>query len=273
MDYGEHTSSWSPAALYVEPHFDETKLSHASGFLWVHDSRIFLVTNWHVLSGRDARSGEAMHPAGGIPNKLKIYTYRCVDTATKSETPLRVTHTSIVVPLVDLDGQSPTWIEHPSRGQSVDVAALDVTEAVIGLHYECVNRLEGDNAKYLDPGDDVFIIGFPFGLIAGVRAPIWKRGSIALDPGLNPEGLPKMLVDTATRPGMSGSVVIAMFPTPERGGLHKDESRIVYGKQYPAVVGVYSGRHYPHLEQAQLGIVWKRSMIEDVISFGTKPEL
>jgi hypothetical protein len=273
MDHGQFTSAWNPTVLYVEPYFGGEKLSNASSFLWAHDSRIFLVTNWHVLSGRNALTGAVMHATGAIPSELKVHSYLRVGTPTPPEKGFRVTYTSIVVQLVDSATQLPKWVEHPAYGRRVDVAALDVTEAVVGLHYACVNLLEGDIPKHIDPGDDVFIIGFPFGLITGAQAPIWKRGSIALDPGLNPEGLPKMLVDTATRPGMSGSVVIAMFPTPEHDVRRGDDPRPIYLKEYPSIIGVYSGRHYPDLEQAQLGIVWKRAMIEAVVSSGAKPKL
>jgi hypothetical protein len=72
-----------------------------------------------------------------------------------------------------------------------------------------VNVVESNAVLDASASQEVFVVGFPFGMIANAPAPIWKRGSIALDPTFDPEGLPKMLVDTATRPGMSGSVVIA----------------------------------------------------------------
>jgi hypothetical protein len=100
--------------------------------------------------------------------------------------------------------------------------------------------------------------------------PIWKRGTIALDPTFDADGLPKTLIDTATREGMSGSVVVARHITVGRSYRRKDGSqseRVIYAK-HDLVAGIYSGRHFPDLEKAQLGIVWKRPAIEDTVSGG-----
>jgi hypothetical protein len=105
-------------------------------------------------------------------------------------------------------------------------------------------------------------------MIANAPAPIWKRGTLALDPTFDPEGLPKMLVDTASREGMSGSVVIARHIVVGRDYLRKDgtmSAPVLYAK-LDVVIGIYSGRHYPDHEKAQLGIVWKRRVIEETIS-------
>ena len=53
-------------------------------------------------------------------------------------------------------------------------------------------------------GMDVFILGYPFG--SGPPAfPVWKRGSIASEPDLVKTTNGYYLIDTASRPGMSGS--------------------------------------------------------------------
>jgi len=159
------------------------------------------------------------------------------------------------------------WFEHLELGRSVDVAAMDVTDAVTGLEIRHVNALESDAVLEPFTSQDVFVVGFPFGQITGAPAPVWKRGTIALDPTFNPEALPKMFVDTATREGMSGSVVIARHIIVNRAYLKKDGTKtlpILYAT-LDVVVGIYSGRHYPDLEKAQIGIVWKRKAIEETV--------
>src|SRR4030095_15950262 len=123
------------------------------------------------------------------------------------------------------DSTDPKCLEHPSLGRRVDIAALDVTEAIDGLQIDHVNRLEND--AILDPfaSQDVFVVGFPFGMIANAPAPIWKRGSIALDPTFDPEGLPKMLIDTATREEClarwsSQDTLLSVANTPKRTALN-----------------------------------------------------
>jgi hypothetical protein len=211
-----------------------------------------------------------MRSDGAIPNCLRFFAYRRVDAPTTPNASFQVKYVPILAQLNDADTGAPRWLEHPTFGRRVDVAAVEVTDLVADLHHECVNSLEGDPPKSLQPGQDVFILGFPFGRIPGAPAPVWKRASVALDPALNPEGLPKMFVDTATRPGMSGSAAISMFPVTEKVRRF-DDTQPVYIGEYPAVVGVYSGRHYPDLEKAQLGIVWKRATIEAIVRSGVTP--
>jgi len=67
---------------------------------------------------------------------------------------------------------------------------------------------------------------------------------------------------------MSGSVVIARHIVVGRAYPKKNGTmspQILYSK-LDLVIGIYSGRHYPHLEKAQLGIVWKRSTIEETVA-------
>jgi hypothetical protein len=59
----------------------------------------------------------------------------------------------------------------------------------------------------LTPGYTVSIVGFPFGLAQGAGLAIWKTGTVASDLGVNWTGRPMFLVDTTSRPGMSGSPV------------------------------------------------------------------
>jgi hypothetical protein len=209
-----------------------------------------------------------MSNMGGIPNRVKFMAYKRMSEPDALGF-FEIGYIPVEVELCKSDLTDPKWLEHPMLGRKVDVAALDVTEAVSGFQIEHVNVLEGD--AVLDPtaSQEVFVVGFPFGLIANAPVPIWKRGSIAIDPSFDPEGLPKMLVDTATREGMSGSVVIARHIIV--GDYHKKDGtrseEVLYAK-HDLVVGIYSGRHYPDYEKAQLGIVWKRSAIEQTIEGG-----
>ncbi len=59
-------------------------------------------------------------------------------------------------------------------------------------------------------GDDAFVLGYPHFVDGGASfLPIWKRASIASDPRIaqGPGHPPRVLVDTATRQGMSGGPV------------------------------------------------------------------
>ena len=261
------SNPWNNAVAFLSMLFGEQEISTGSCFFWRHDGRTYLVTNWHNLAGRNPLTGQPMSPTGGIPDRVRFMAYKRV-SAPDVHGYFELTYMPVEVRLCNSDLTDPKWFEHPSLGRKVDVAALDVTEAANGLQIDYVNVLESD--AVLDPiaSQEVFVVGFPFGLIANAPAPIWKRGSIALDPTFNPEGLPKMLIDTATREGMSGSVVIARhIVIAGRHYLKKDGTKpktVLYSK-LDLVVGIYSGRHYPDLEKAHLEIVWKRNAIEQTL--------
>jgi hypothetical protein len=206
---------------------------------------------------------------GGIPDRVRFMAYKRMSEPDALGF-FEIGYLPVEVEICKSDLTDHKWLEHPTLGRKVDVAALDVTEAVLGFQIEHANVLESDAVLDLTASQDVFVVGFPFGLIANAPAPIWKRGSIAIDPTFDPEGLPKMLIDTATREGMSGSVVIARHFIVGRDYPKKDGTRsqpILYSK-LDLAVGIYSGRHYPDLEKAQLGIVWKRSAIEQTVMGG-----
>jgi hypothetical protein len=249
-------------------HFGEQLLSTGSCFFWEHDSRIYLVTNWHNFAGKNPLTGECMSKTLGIPDRIFFSAYKQTSEP-DADGYYELNYLPVEVQLCEKDFTNPKWLEHPTLGRSVDIAAIDVTDAVIEFQITPVNLLEND--AVLDPitSQDVFVIGFPFGQIAKAPAPIWKRGTIALDPTFDPESLPKMLIDTATRKGMSGSVVIARHILVGRDYQKKDgqmSGKVLYSK-LDLVVGIYSGRlDDSDLEKAQLGIVWKRRAIEETVA-------
>lgn len=233
---------------------------------------MFLVTNWHNLSGRSPLTGELISRSGAVPDRVFFHAYKQTSEADERGF-FQLAYVPVEVTLCAPDLTGPQWLEHPRFGPKVDVAAIDVTSAVIGLNVEPANVLESDAILEPTASQDVFVIGFPFGLLANAFAPVWKRGSIALDPTLNPEGLPKVFIDTATREGMSGSLVLARHIVVGREFSRKDgtiSDKILYGA-FHVVLGVYSGRHYPDLERAQLGVVWKRSAIDETVCGGRSP--
>ena len=113
------------------------------------------------------------------------------------------------------------------------------------------------------PGLDSFVLGFPEGMLGGARFPIWKRASIASEPDIDIDDLPKLYVDTATRNGMSGAPVYL-----QKSGLITPEGKTMkesyFGVAYK-FIGIYSGRIGEDAFNAQLGIVWKEKAILETI--------
>lgn len=246
-------------------------LAIASGFLWLHDGDTYLITNLHNLAGWDFVRGKALNEKGAVPSHVRIAVRLQVD---KREENISTQMAGLLQELHDPEGE-PLWLVHPVHGGKVDVGAINLGKISIETHWR---ELTSEHAKLLstplngyhlfadfdiDAGDDAYVIGYPLGLHGGGRFPIWKRASIASEPGLLIDGLPKVLVDTATRKGMSGSPVIAV----RRGYIRSrdgDAAKDILG-QAEAFLGVYSGRVDDDPLGAHLGIVWKAEVIDEII--------
>jgi hypothetical protein len=261
------SNPWNNAVAYLSMSYGKQQLSTGSSFFWEFGGRTFLLTNWHNLAGRNPLTGCPMSTTGGLPDRVTFMAYRQMSLADPNGF-YALEYVPIEVQICDNDWTNPRWFEHPAFGKRVDVAAIDVTDAIKGFEMRHANILEGNAMLGVATSQDVFVVGFPFGQMPKAPAPIWKRGTIALDPTFDLEGLPKMLIDTATREGMSGSLVVARHIIAGRDYPKKDgtKSEMVPYAQLDLVIGIYSGRHYADIEKAQLGIVWKRSTIEETVA-------
>ncbi|MCA8101198.1 serine protease [Burkholderia contaminans] len=171
----------------------------------------------------------------------------------------------------DMERLLPVWFEHPEYGPTVDLVAIEVAEMFSETAVIAANdsRL-GERANGVGAGTDAFVIGYPVRLYGGAHFPIWKRASIASEPDLDVDRLPKILIDTATRKGMSGSPVFAQISgliLPEGGnpGNPADLAKSWFGTGHN-FLGVYSGAFGREPFEAQLGIVWKERAIQETIA-------
>jgi trypsin-like peptidase len=234
---------------------------HASGFFWESEGDIYLVTNWHNICVWDPIQNKSLSENGFTPTCIELTIELGQDVGrgrTKRDA------RQVILELFDDSGQ-PKWFEHPNLGSRVDVVALKIAKRGDA---QLINQPLNAYSDFVDyvvaVGDDAFVLGFPLGLDGGPRLPIWKRASIATEPHYDLGGLPKLLIDTATRQGMSGAPVIAI-----RRGLTAPQNAKSLGDSIFGTVetflGVYSGRVGNDELGAQLGIVWKASVISEII--------
>ena len=155
-------------------------ISTATGFFYSRGGKVFLVSNWHVFSGRNPYSGQPNDQNGAIPDQVEFPLH------SKGELVKWRTDTA-----VNLDNNSgkPAWFQHP-KGQNIDVAILPFR----GLPRDCIifesNRPDETSNMSFRVGMDVFIVGFPLGLQKQGFLPVWKRGSVASEPDINVDGFP-----------------------------------------------------------------------------------
>jgi hypothetical protein len=100
-----------------------------------------------------------------------------------------------------------------------------------------------------------------------MQLPIYKRATIANEAEFPIDGLPKLFIDTATRKGMSGAPVF--FDQIGSWLDHRDDGDLVLsvGGRGRRFIGIYAARDGQSTEmEAQLGIVWKPEVIDEVIA-------
>ena len=248
---------YSQAALPLEMLFDDTVLATATCFIWEQASRPFLVTNWHVVTGRHPQTGRHLSSHAGEPSSVRIHLPRVATIEGKQ---------TVEFALYDDNGR-PRWMVHPQYGHQIDVAVMEIKLPNIGVIAHPINTLTSVPPEVkVSIAFDVYVLGFPLGIGDGL--PVWKRASVATEPELG--GLDKpILIDTATRSGMSGAPVIW------RGSSYSwkkaNEAGSVMGGTYSKFVGVYSSRAAANSAlEAQLGYVWRAAVIEEIITGQTR---
>lgn len=242
-------------SIYITILFNETQLATATGFLVHKENELYLITNRHVVTGRDNQTDKCLDEiTAATPNKLKIwFPHRDIENYKWS---------NISIDLYDDNGNM-KWLEHPKYKNKVDVVAIPL--GTFDQITFCYNIKSSYNPIVTE---NIFIIGYPFGYNIRPkegRYAIWSTGTVASDPDLdleiNGNQLPAFLVDAKTRKGQSGSPVIyynsSGFTRKNNGGFS------VYGNPVIHEIGIYSGRIN---KDSDLGYVWKWSLIEEIIN-------
>ncbi|MDX3747373.1 trypsin-like peptidase domain-containing protein [Streptomyces sp. AK08-02] len=245
----------SVQSLFLVAAVNGQQLGSATGFIVVRGEKPFLITNWHVASGRNPETGQPRSNTGATPDTLHIPML----LPPRQD---RIEWKSTPYKLLNEDG-SAAWLEHRRYGRRVDVVALPLGSLDEGFELHPY-QLESDAPRLRSQiSDFVNIVGFPFGRTAGGVFAIWTKGAIASEPDVNFEDLPCFLIDARTREGQSGSPVIAYSP----GGptVLSDGSLAGFNGPVTNLLGVYSGRIN---ERSDLGRVWKASVITELIDDG-----
>lgn len=256
----------SICSVMLEMYFGDQLLAKGTGWFWRLSDGVALVTAWHNFSGLHHTMRKPISGHGGVPDRLRYrYMARSPQTFQDAEVPL----------YLDDDRTQPRWFVHPTCGSYLDMAFL-------GLHMNggdvaCINDSIPIMRTSGRPGYDVFAVGYPQGVRMVGVLPVWKRGSIASDPDLPVEGLPKFYVDMAGRGGLSGAPVYRV----QQGVVVEETATgksIGFGDQVE-FLGLYSGRASDQLppearsgESTDLGFVWQAKFIEEMLNDGVLDE-
>ena len=248
-------------SLFIEARFGKTVLGTGTAFLVAKNqqSHCTLITNRHIVTGRDHNTGECLNKNAGTPDNVVIHFH--ANTGETGECEWR----EIQLPLFREDG-SPYWIEHSELADKADVVALNLRwgDDLSRYPYYLETELDRFNIE-IGPAENVSVVGFPFGRSVQ-RFPIWATGFLAQDLSLITPETPTFLIDCRTRQGQSGSPVLAY-----RAGNYRKRTEgkvIVTMSPTPVweLLGIYSARIN---RESDLGVVWHVSVIEDILAGST----
>jgi hypothetical protein len=232
----------------------------ATGFV-LRDADLapYLITNRHVVTGQNTLNGLKV-PADTVPvSALRVAVHKASSLGTWMPVALR---------LGDDEGQ-PYWLEHPVHGPRVDVIALPLAGLLEHAGLDLITYPHLPPTARMELGTELQVIGFPVGFNpVGDDVPlgVWTRGTIAWPPSLPWRNLPAFLIDCRSRPGQSGSPVV--FTVNEFTRYRHANGRVETGPVHE-LIGVYSGRIH---DGADVGIVWKRDAVREIVEHGVRPE-
>lgn len=210
----------------------ERRLTHASGFFFQRDERLFLVTSRHVLV--DA-------PSAHHPSRIQIELHTDAEDLGRS--------TGFNVPLFR-DGRS-LWRQGSDSSGEIDVAMIEIERAALPAEvllqaFTPAHLLRPPG--HVEVGASVLVVGFPLGFHDTLHhLPVVRQAVVASAYGLRFQGQGYFLTDARTHRGTSGAPVVLRV----RGGAGIGRAALPW-----RLLGVHSAR----LDMADRDLVQDESL-------------
>ena len=178
-------------------------LTHASGFFFERDDRLYLVTSRHVLIDT---------PSKHFPNRIEIELHTREDDLAKS----------VGFSVLLYDGGKSQWHQGEDTAGEIDVALLELDRAA--LPPDAVIRaftpahIQPAAGGSVEVGSSVLIVGFPLGFHDTLHhLPVVRQAVVASAFGMRFQGQGYFLTDARTHRGTSGSPVVMRMSGAQAG--------------------------------------------------------
>lgn len=233
----------------------EKIVSQGTGFYFRDDDQLFLVTAYHVLTGRSP--AEKKDPLG---NAISFYCHM------DSSRPQNVRW--INLPIAGKEGAR---LVRPSRNNA-DLAAIALQPAeYASCDIMAITRDWITAPLESAPGSAVFVVGYPYGYSDTVNSlPVWKTGNLATSAAIDFEGLPLVLLDISIYPGMSGAPAIQLT----RSAQGVTETRLIgvftgiVERKNDRIGSNLSADGKYAMESLELAQVWKGDLLPALVAGG-----
>jgi S1-C subfamily serine protease len=223
----------------IEIRSGPTTVGVATGFFFLNQDHLFLVTNRHVVR----KEGDNFYPD---TLRLRLHT-NSQDHTQNDFYQLHLYHNRVSV-----------WREKPN----VDLVAIEIVREEVARF-----AIKALSSQQLPPpnlviglGDEVIIVGYPRGFSDVLHNyPISRTGAVASVYPVDFQGNPFFLVDARLHPGTSGSPVLmkpaTMWRTSEGTSL---------GGMTTFFLGVNSGEVSFGPESSGLNAIWYARLVQEI---------
>ena len=213
-----------------------TGTSVGTGFFFLHENRLFIVTNKHVVNG--VTQGKFIVLKGKINGKNKEPIFG----------------QGVATPF-----SQASFIGHPDP--SVDVAAMNVSTLIENIEQsgqplfwkhisEDLFLTEEHYNKFIGPMEEVIFIGYPSGIWDKKNIlPVTRRGMTATPCYADFNGEKIFLLDASVFPGSSGSPVFIYYV-----GGHPDRAGNLYTGNRVNFLGIIA-KVYQRVEQGEIKVI------------------
>jgi len=224
---------------------------------------VFLVTNYHVVTGRAPMTAG---PRTG--DRIRFILHESSTDLTRVR--------QVELPLYDLSNM-PLWVMSDAV-PAADVVLVPVPpEAYRDISLIVFTEAHTRGDIKIRPTSGATLLGYPYGFYDESHfLPVWKTGHVASEPNVDFDNLPTFLVDVSAFPGMSGSPVLAVA-----NGIYEAEDGSMRSGRVLKLLGIFSAmpvvrEHRPAEPGSmstetqtteinlQLGYVWKAALIADL---------
>lgn len=238
-------------AMYIEVFAGDERIGSGTGFIVDSPDGRMLVSNRHVIVGRKPVTNEYQDEAGRQPTMIRVWSINSL-----------VQPVGVDVALFNAD-MTEQWVEHPDHRHELDLVGVRWHHGLFETTSMKPYMASGATVQIGVP-DPVLLLGFPLRFNGGVQGlPVAVTGMIATTPGLPIDGdLPRFLIDSATREGLSGAPVL-FYPNGQPVLNVNGATALAQGKSGYELLGIYTGRIR---EDAQLGYVITTAAIRQLLN-------
>ena len=219
----------------------------ATCFFWQEGDQIYIVTNKHVLLGKEFQTN---------PQPITSVDLRCHLSANLAQS--RDVHLPLFA------NSAPIWLEHTNP--QVDVVLIPVSREILdGLAVVALGRQNLPPPNLLvGAGESLTAIGYPIGFYDEINnLPIARQATMASAYPLPFRNMPIFVTDAKMHPGMSGAPVLFV----PRGSM-RTTGGISIGAFPNVLLGIHSGAWEGSfgIEPLNLNVTWFSSLIVEILA-------